>query len=299
MTNDRAFVLNVPEHVRTAVRATQGAFFARLSSVDPAKIADDLLDPSKADQQAAVLGRYADLHGRKVLEVGAGLAMNMIVWQRRYGADMTGIEPDGEGFDSSFRLARTLAEANGLDPQRVVPANGEALPFADASFDIVYSTNVLEHTNEPARVLAESLRVLRPGGVMQFVFPNYASYYDGHYGIFHPPVAWRGFFPWYVRWVWHRDPAFARTLRTELNPRWVRRQLRELAPAAGLEVLGMGRTLFLERMTSLEFSAWASLGRVKRVLDLIGSPRVRRALGRLIVSMDGWTPIVLTVRKSP
>lgn len=297
MTESRDFVLHVPEEVRAAVRATQGEFFARLSGVDAGKIADDLLEPSKADQQAAVLGRYTSLAGKKVLEVGAGLAMNMIVWQHRYGADTTGIEPDGEGFDSSLGLARSLAAANGLDPQRVVAATGEAIPFADASFDIVYSTNVLEHTHEPARVLAESLRVLRPGGVLQFVFPNYASYYDGHYGVFHPPVAWRGFFPWYVRWIWRRDPAFAYTLRTELNPRWVRRQLRELARRHAFDVEDLGQDLFLQRMTSLDFGAWASLGRVKRILDLIGNAHVRRLLGRLIVAINGWTPIVITLRK--
>lgn len=291
------FTFKVPAPVRQSVIETQGAFFERISGVERNKIADDLLDPLKADQQASILERYAPLAGKRVLEVGAGLAMNMIVWQQRHAADVHGIEPDGAGFDSSFKLARELAQANGLDPERIVNAVGETLPFADATFDIVYSSNVLEHTETPARVLAEALRVLRPGGVLQFVFPNYASYYDGHYGVFHPPVLWRGFFAWYVRAIWRRDPAFAHTLRTELNPSWARRQIRELQKAFDLEVLGLGQELFLERMTSLDFAAWASLGRVKRVLDMIGNSHVRRLLGRLIIALNGWTPIVLTVRK--
>src|SRR5207245_1166743 len=128
----------------------------------------------------------------------------------------------------------------------------------DNSFDIVYSTNVLEHTDRPLAVLCESLRVLRPGGTLQFVFPSYGSYYDGHYGVFHPPVLWRGFFPWYVRWIWGRDPAFARTLRTELNVGWTLRALRKMAKTRHFEVLGLGQDVFRERMVSLKFGAWGN-----------------------------------------
>jgi len=40
-------------------------------------------------------------------------------------------------------------------PWRVIDAAGELLPFGDASFDVVYSNNVLEHTSKPAQVLRE------------------------------------------------------------------------------------------------------------------------------------------------
>ncbi len=291
------FTFIVPTRTREAVVATQGIFFERLSGIDREKAADDLLDPNKAEQQAQVLGQYTSLHGKRVLEVGSGLAMNMIIWKQRYDADVFGIEPDAPGFDASFKLGRELAEANGLDPQCITNAVGESIPFPDASFDIVFSANVLEHTDNPVRVLEEAVRVLRPGGVLQFVYPNYTSYFDGHYGVFHPPILWRGFFPWYVRWIWRRDPAFARTLRTELNASWTRQQVRALQSTTGVELLGLGTDLFLQRMTSLDFNAWASLGRVKRVLELIGNTKVRRLLGRFIIALNGWTPIVLTLRK--
>jgi 2-polyprenyl-6-hydroxyphenyl methylase/3-demethylubiquinone-9 3-methyltransferase len=41
---------------------------------------------------------------------------------------------------------------------------GEALPFVDESFDIVYCCDVLEHVTDWRRVVAETARVLRPGG---------------------------------------------------------------------------------------------------------------------------------------
>ena len=288
---------NCPDSVRIAVIETQGFFFYNIPHNSLFLVPPYLLDAGKAKQQADVLQRYTTLSGRDVLEIGAGLAMNMIIWSQTEGANVTGIEPDGPGFDSSFKLARELAQANGLDPARIVNAVGEDIPFPDASFDIVYSANVLEHTNQPAQVLREALRVLRPGGVLQFVFPNYRSYFDGHYGVVHPPVFTRGFFPWYVKNIFRRDPAFAHTLRTELNVGWVKRQIMQLQKETAFDVLGFGDDLFLERMTSLDFAAWATLGRIKRVLLLLGNARVRRFLGRLIIVLKGWTPIVLTLRK--
>lgn len=49
---------------------------------------------------------------------------------------------------------------------------GEALPFADASFDVVTANMVLEHLADPAAVFREIARVLRPGGRFVFVTPH-------------------------------------------------------------------------------------------------------------------------------
>lgn len=50
----------------------------------------------------------------------------------------------------------------------------KGIPFPDASFDVVYHSNFLEHLERPAaqRFLAECRRVLRPGGIMRVVVPD-------------------------------------------------------------------------------------------------------------------------------
>jgi len=51
-------------------------------------------------------------------------------------------------------------------------ADGERLPFEDASFDLVHSKDSLHHMNDPAAALAEYRRVLKPGGVLVVVEGN-------------------------------------------------------------------------------------------------------------------------------
>jgi SAM-dependent methyltransferase len=53
---------------------------------------------------------------------------------------------------------------------------GDALPFADSSFDLVTANMVMEHVKEPKRVLSEVRRVLRPGGQFIFHTPNFKYY---------------------------------------------------------------------------------------------------------------------------
>ena len=51
-------------------------------------------------------------------------------------------------------------------------ADALALPFAEASFDSVLCNEVLEHVPEPARLLSEAARVLRPGGTLVLTTPQ-------------------------------------------------------------------------------------------------------------------------------
>jgi SAM-dependent methyltransferase len=53
-----------------------------------------------------------------------------------------------------------------------------ALPFPDGSFDVVVSSEVVEHTPDPARAVSEMARVLRPGGVLALTCPNRFWYWS-------------------------------------------------------------------------------------------------------------------------
>ena len=115
--------------------------------------------------------------GKRVLEIGSGLGSFNIVCQQN-GGDCYGIEPDS----MKVGVALDLLDDAGV-PRNLLRSVGEHLPFGDATFDLVVSFQVLEHTQIPEKVLQETVRVLKPGGYIHFVVPNYNSFWEGHYGI--------------------------------------------------------------------------------------------------------------------
>ncbi|HSS50109.1 MAG TPA: bifunctional 2-polyprenyl-6-hydroxyphenol methylase/3-demethylubiquinol 3-O-methyltransferase UbiG [Thermoanaerobaculia bacterium] len=100
-----------------------------------------------------------DPRGRKTLDVGCGGGI-LAEEFARLGCDVTGIDPS----ERSIEAARAHARQEGLAIDYRTGA-GEALPFTDAAFDLVYCCDVLEHVNDVGRVIAEIARVLRPGGL--------------------------------------------------------------------------------------------------------------------------------------
>src|SRR5262249_60815876 len=73
-------------------------------------------------------------------------------------------------------------------PAKPIQAFGESPPFDDASFDVVLSDNVVDHARSPARIVAELVRVLAPGGILYFTVHVHHPLY-GHVSRVHG--AWR------------------------------------------------------------------------------------------------------------
>lgn len=73
----------------------------------------------------------------------------------------------------AVELARKLHGARLARADVLVP--GASLPYAEASFDMVLSMDVIEHVPEPEPWLREALRVLKPSGVLFLTTPNYGS----------------------------------------------------------------------------------------------------------------------------
>lgn len=118
------------------------------------------LNPARFGYMRRVLTEELHLApaGLRALDIGCGGGL-LAEEFARLGCAVVGVDPSEE----SLAAARAHAAKQGL-PISYQRATGEALPFPDESFDIVYCCDVLEHVTDLGRVIAETARVLKPGG---------------------------------------------------------------------------------------------------------------------------------------
>jgi ubiquinone/menaquinone biosynthesis C-methylase UbiE len=104
---------------------------------------------------AAGFDRFA---GRRLLEIGCGMGTDLARFAGS-GADVHAIDLTPRHL--SIARQRLLNDGHAV---KLVRSDAETLPFADASFDVVYSFGVIHHTPGIRQAVEEIHRVVRPGG---------------------------------------------------------------------------------------------------------------------------------------
>jgi 2-polyprenyl-6-hydroxyphenyl methylase/3-demethylubiquinone-9 3-methyltransferase len=149
-------------------------------------------------------GRQAE-----VLDIGcgAGFLSNHLA---REGIAVTGLDASQASIDVAARHDETGAV-------RYLLGDALHLPFANESFDVVCAMDFLEHVEDPAAVVAEVARVLKPGGVFFFHTFN------------RNPLAWLVIIKG-VEWFVKNTPRHMHVLRLFIKPR----ELERMCAANGL-----------------------------------------------------------------
>jgi ubiquinone/menaquinone biosynthesis C-methylase UbiE len=114
-----------------------------------------------------VVDRFLQLGGgacRKVLDLGTGPGdIPFLLAQRSSIPSILGVD----AAETMLALARPKAKSLGLETRvTFARADVKALPFADGSFDGVFSNTILHHIPEPVVFVREAARVLQKGGVL-------------------------------------------------------------------------------------------------------------------------------------
>jgi SAM-dependent methyltransferase len=258
------------------------------------RMARDSIDENRSlEHLAAVEAAAGPLAGRRTLEVGSGPGLTVAAARLVKGAEAYGVEPGDDEYGGTLDFSWRLLDLLGVPRTAIVRGTGEAIPFPDGHFDVVYSSNVLEHVDDPPRVIAEMVRVLKPGGYGHIVVPNYGSWWEGHYGLVwlpHSP-AWLG--KLYVGAL-GRDASFIDTLQLVTRgklERWI-------APLMDrIEVRGWGVDVWESRVRGLQFSEFSALGRLKSLLRVVHALRVVPVLIALGKMLHWETPLILSFRR--
>jgi SAM-dependent methyltransferase len=160
---------------------------------------------------AAALNRIGECLGigpaHRVLEVGSGLGTRCLLGRALWGADFTGLEPC---FNTYGPLRDAIQEFRDLHPElpyMPVDRPGEDTGLPSGGFDTVLCFEVVEHVQDPSRVIEEIHRVLKPGGTLFLSTCNYRSFYEGHYRCLWLPFLRRRSGRLWAR-ILGRNPAF-------------------------------------------------------------------------------------------
>lgn len=132
---------------------------------------------------ADLLSLHTDIRGKRILDIGSGEGGTSIVLARRH-AHVVAV-------DNKPKRTRQLRELLGGELQRLnlqpIVMDAETIGLCDHTFDIVILQDVLEHTVDRENVLEETVRVLKPGGLLYLSTPNRFSvlncFSDPHWGL--------------------------------------------------------------------------------------------------------------------
>ena len=137
------------------------------ASVDPADAVRDARFRGYYETARTGLLDLLDTAPGCVLEIGCGGGANLSELKRRYPACRTvGVElqPEAAAVALRHHAVDEVRSGDILD--------AAAVDFADASFDVIVMSHVLEHFSEPARVIARALPWLAPQGRLLVALPN-------------------------------------------------------------------------------------------------------------------------------
>ncbi len=152
---------------------------------------------------------------KQILDLGAGAGIIKQMNFKGYAARVCGVDPDPRVVDNPY-----------LDEGKI--GMGEAIPYPDENFDLVFAVNVLEHLEQPAEVFREVWRVLKPGGLFLAKTPN-----KWHYMPLISSLTPHGFHQWFNKKRGRESVDTFPTRYRANSPADIRR----LAKATGFEVL--------------------------------------------------------------
>jgi SAM-dependent methyltransferase len=130
-----------------------------------------------------LISRYGGaLANRRILDLGGGMGGTSVALA------LAGAAPLAFEYNRAYcDIIQLRAARYGL-ALPIVSGAGERLPFANASFDLAICWDVVEHVQDPKRLLSELARVLRPGGRALLTVINRYAFRDPHYHM--PLLNW-------------------------------------------------------------------------------------------------------------
>jgi ubiquinone/menaquinone biosynthesis C-methylase UbiE len=146
----------------------------------------------------------------KFLDMASG-AGTFVYYGLLNGYDVQGIDPE-EWKDEFNKLKAEEYNYPKEWQDKFINGYGEDLPFETNSFDLVSSYQTLEHVQDVKQCIVEMCRVVKNGGGIHIMCPDYRSTYEGHYSIAWIPLFPRNLASLYLKFR-NKNPEYLKTLK--------------------------------------------------------------------------------------
>jgi len=171
--------------------------------------------------------------------------------------------------------------------------DGGTFPVPDASFDFVVSFQVFEHVRSIEHIFSESIRVLKPDGIMYHVCPNYFSFYEGHYAVLWFPFLNKYLGRTYLKLL-GRDTAQFENINL-VKPRAVVRALNPYKDK--IKVLSLGRAEFINKFNSQQIDKVNQKFLRTILKGVLAIPLLKKGLLNLIACANLYYPITVIAQR--
>lgn len=220
---------------------------------------------------------------KKIIEIGFrnGLFLNEC---HKIGMKVAGIEINKQYYED------TKSEFPYMD---LVLYDGGTIPVPDESFDFVVSFQVLEHVKSIEHIFSECERILKLGGIMYHVCPNYGSFYEGHYKIIWFPFMNKTLGRLYLKLLRKYTPDYE--YLNLLNVKYVRKVLEQHKDK--LTVISLGEKEFVAKFSHEQIS---KVGQkfLRKVLSMLNAtPFVKNMFLKFICWANWYYPITIIATK--
>lgn len=279
---------DIEKKLRTHVSRT----LAKSTKRPPTETASALLSWGRAqDLYDEMISLTGPLRGKKLLEVGCGYGLFLtICLNNKIKAE--GVEPASQEFYKfTLNIAKEILKRSGRSKRLIKNSSGEKLPYKNKTFDTVVSLYTLEHVQNVEKVLFECSRVLKKGGYLYMVVPNYGSFWEGHYGIPWIPYIPKFMAKFYVK-IFGKEPDIIKELQfvNQIN-------LSKITKELPLKVENWGGKTFIDKVQDVSLRG-GTLDSAKKILDILRFLRILTILARIACFINAQTPIVLVARKT-
>jgi len=227
--------------------------------------------------------KMRDVGGKRLLEIGFknGIFLDECV---RAGMKPVGLEVVKQFCDDV---------KNKLPHLELILYDGGKFPVPDESFDFVVSFQVLEHVKSTEHIFKECVRVLKPGGIMYHVIPNYHSFYEGHYSIIWFPFLNKSLGRLYLKLLGKYNNYYESL--NLVKPRTVGNELKIYEDR--LKVLSLGREEFVNKFNRHQIDKINQKfirGMLKCCCDL---PLIKNAMLYVLTRTNVYYPITVIAQR--